>query len=142
MKKKIDYITVILGLLILAMGLYLIKTLVDPQGILLPLPYVCIGLGCGVFGRGMGNIIGKRIMKSNPEQAKLVAIEEKDERNITIGNMAKGKAYDMMIFVFGALQVSFALMGVDLVVILLLVAAYLFVVGYGVFYRIKFDKVM
>jgi 4-hydroxybenzoate polyprenyltransferase len=69
-------------------------------------------------------------------------IERKDERNIAISNRSKAKAYDLMIFVFGALMLSFALMGVDLVLILLLVFAYLFVVGYGIFYRIKYDKEM
>ncbi len=142
MKKRVDYILVALGLLLLVMGLCIIKTVRDPQGIILTLPYVCIGLGCGTFGHGMGKIISKRIISSDPEQAKRISIETNDERNISIGNMAKAKAYDMMIFVFGALQVSFALMGVDLVIILLLIAAYLFVVGSGIYYRIKYDKEM
>jgi hypothetical protein len=69
-------------------------------------------------------------------------IERKDERNVSISNRAKAKAYDLMIYVFGALLLSFALIGVDMVEILLLVFAYLFVAGYGVFYRIKYDKEM
>ena len=48
----------------------------------------------------------------------------------------------MMVFVFGALMVSFALMGIDMTAILLMVAVYLFVVGYGIFYRIKYEKEM
>ena len=48
----------------------------------------------------------------------------------------------MMIYVFGALMISFALMEVDMVVILLLVFAYLFVVAYGIYYRYKYDKKM
>lgn len=52
-------------------------------------------------------------------------IEENDERNINIGNRAKAKAYDMMIFVFGALMLSLALMNVDLMVVLMLVCCYL-----------------
>ncbi len=47
-----------------------------------------------------------------------------------------------MIYVFGALLLSFALMGVGLAPILLLDVAYLFVIGYGVFYRFKYDKEM
>lgn len=142
MKKTVSWLMVVLGVLLLVGGFVLLKAVAEPEGIMLSLPYICIGVGCGVFGHGMGNILGKRAMKNNPELAKKVSIEEKDERNVAIGNMAKAKAYDMMIFVFGALMISFALMGVDLVVILLFVAAYLFVVGYGVYYRIKLDKEM
>ena len=46
----------------------------------------------------------------------------------------------MMVFVFGALMIAFALMNVEWNVILLLVFAYLFVVGYGIFYRCKLEK--
>jgi 4-hydroxybenzoate polyprenyltransferase len=45
-----------------------------------------------------------------------------------------------MVFVFGALMISFALMNVDLAVVLLMVFAYLFVVGSHIYYRVKFEK--
>ncbi|HYF75143.1 MAG TPA: hypothetical protein VD757_01040, partial [Candidatus Nitrosocosmicus sp.] len=73
---------------------------------------------------------------------KQLEIDRHDERNIAIGNRAKAKAYDMMIYVFGALLLAFALMDVDMTALLLLVFAYLFVVGYGIYYRIKYDKEM
>ena len=81
-------------------------------------------------------------MYNNPNFKKQMEIEQKDERNIAIKNIAKAKAYDMMIFVFGVLMISLALMNVDMRVILMLVASYLFVVGYSVYCRIKFDKKM
>ena len=55
---------------------------------------------------------------------------------------AKGRAFDLMTFVFGALMVSFALMEVDLAALLLLVFAYLFVEGYAVYCRCKYEKEM
>lgn len=56
MKKSVTaYLLVIAGLLLLAGSLYLIRTVQDPQGIMRTLPYICIGLGSGVFGSGMGN---------------------------------------------------------------------------------------
>jgi hypothetical protein len=106
------------------------------------LPYVCIGLGCGIFGHGMGEIISRRAVKNHPDIKKQIQIDKQDERNVTIGNRAKAKAYDMMIFIFGALMLAFALMGIDTAAVLLLVIAYLFVVGYGIYYRCKFDKEM
>lgn len=143
MKSEITkYTTIVLGLGLLAIGLYLIKTSGDPQGAMRALPYVCIGIGCGLFGHGMGNIISERAIHSDPELKKKLDIEKNDERNIAIANKAKGKAFDMMTFVFGALMVSFALMGVDMFAVLLLVFAYLFVHGFALYYRFKFDKEM
>ena len=69
-------------------------------------------------------------------------IEQRDERNIAIADRAKGKAFDMMTFVFGALMLAFALMSVDLPAVLLLVFAYLFVHGYAIYYRCRYEKEM
>lgn len=130
----------LLGIVLLATGLILLKTVGEPEGILLPLPYICIGVGCGLFGGGMGSILGNRALKNHPEIRKQKEIEEKDERNRTISERAKSRAYDMMVFVFGALMVAFALMNVEVQVILLLVFAYLFVVFYGIWHRCKLEK--
>ena len=141
MKKNIrDYILVVVGLVLLVAGLALLKVVAEPQGIMLILPYICIGVGCGIFGHGMGSILSKKALKNHPEARKQMEIEEKDERNLTILNQSKARAYDMMVFVFGALMIAFALMNVEWKVILLLVFAYLFVVGYGIFYRCKLEK--
>ena len=97
MKTKImRYATTIIGLLLLAAGLYLTKMNSDPQGIMRVLPYVCIGIGCGLFGHGMGEIISERAVGSDPEIQRKLKIETNDERNITIANRAKGKAFDMI----------------------------------------------
>lgn len=130
----------VLGLVLLAVGLYLAKTIADPHGIMRALPYVFIGIGCGLFGQGMGGVIERRVLKKNPEILKQKEIEVNDERNREISSRAKAKAYDMMVFVFGALMIAFALMGVDLVALLLLVFAYLFVIGSGIYYRVKLEK--
>lgn len=140
--SKMDYIFIVIGVIVLAGGLFLVKTLFDPQGMMRALPYVCVGIGCGVFGHGMGNIISDRAIKNSPEVKKQIKIDRNDERNIAIANRAKAKAYDMMTFVFGALMLSLALMGIDMMAVLLLVFAYLFVESYGVYYRCKYDKEM
>lgn len=142
MKAKTDYIVTLIGIILLAVGLYLVKTLPDPQGLLLTLPYIFVGFGCGIFGHGMGNILSHKLTKNDPDFQKKLEIEKNDERNIAISNRAKAKAYDMMTFVFGALMVSFALMSIDTTAVLLLVFVYLFVHGYGIYYRIKYDKEM
>ncbi len=130
----------ILGLVLLAAGLYLVKTIAEPQGIMRALPYVCIGIGCGLFGQGVAGAIERNVYKKYPDMQKQKEIEVNDERNHEISNRSKAKAYDAMVFVFGALMPSFALMNVDVVVVLLLVFAYLFVVGIGIYYRCKLEK--
>lgn len=141
-KNGMDYIMAVIGILMFGVGLFLVKTITDPQGIMKALPYICVGLGCGIFGHGMGNVISRRTLKNSPDLQKHQEIEKNDERNVAIGNSAKAKAYDMMIFVFGALMLSYALMGIDMIVILLLVFAYLFVIAYGLYFRFKYDKEM
>ena len=140
--KKLQYAAVAAGLLLVAAGFCLLKMVPAPQGFLRALPYVCIGVGCGLFGGGLGSRIGDRAVQSDPETARRVRIEQNDERNIAVANSAKGKAFDWMTYVYSALMVSFALMGVDLVPLLLLVFAYLLVHGVALYYRIKFDKEM
>ena len=142
MKKFQNYVMIVVGLVLLVGGLVLLKVVDEPQGLMLTLPYICVGLGCGMFGGGMGNLIGSRVLESNPKAKKLKEIEEKDERNRMLASQAKARAYDMMVFVFGALMFSFALMNIELRAILLLVVAYLFVIGVGVYYRYKLDEEM
>ena len=139
-KNVINALTLVVGLALLGAGLYLVKTVFAPTGVMLALPYVFIGLGCGMFGQGVSGFVNRAVLKKNPEIAKQQEIEQKDERNQEIANRAKAKAYDAMVFVFGALMVAFALMGMDLVPVLLLVGAYLYVVGVGLYYRFKLEK--
>lgn len=141
-KNTVLACTTIIGIALLAIGLVLIKIIDTPQGIMLPLPYICIGIGCGIFGHGMGSIISNKTMKNNPDVAKKIEIEEHDERNIAISNRAKAKTYDMMLFVFSALLIAFALMGGKITGILLLVLSYLFMIGYFIYYLNKFQKEM
>ena len=141
-RNKCDYFLTALGLVMLAAGLFLVKKFPEPEGIMRVLPYVGIGLGCGIFGHGMGNIISLKAIKNSPDIQRQLEIDKMDERNIAIANRAKAKAFDMMVFVFGALMLSFALMGIDLTAVLLLVSAYLFIIFYGVYYRIKYDREM
>ncbi|HBD86912.1 MAG TPA: hypothetical protein DC001_05750 [Clostridiales bacterium] len=141
-QKKLNYVVDAIGFILLAGGLYLVKAFADPQGVMRALPYVCVGIGCGLFGHGMGNAISQRAMKSTPEIQKQLYIDTNDERNVAIANRAKGKAFDMMTFAFGALLLSFALMGIDMIAVLLLAFAYLFVQGCAIYYRCKYDKEM
>ena len=135
-----QYILTIAGILCCITGLVSLKAIAEPQGVLQVLPYLCIGIGCGVFGHGTGEIAANRAYVKNPQLRKQMEIEKQDERNIAIANQAKAKAYDSMLYVLGAVMIAFALMNVQTTTILLLVGAYLLVVGVNVFYLNKYQK--
>lgn len=141
--KIVRYIVfAIIGFVILGTGLVLIKLLPDADGILKTLPYICVGLGSGLLGGNLGTAIKNRVALKNPQIAKQVEIEEKDERNRAIGDRAKAKAYDLMLYSYSAILLAFALMGVELYVVLTLVAVYLFIVSTNAYYLIKYHKEM
>lgn len=137
-KVKSTILTAV-GLLVLIAGL-LAVTLFDLGN--QSAPYLCVGLGCGVFGQGLGELITRWSEKRNPEAARKREIEENDERNIALRDRAQAKAYRIMLPVFGALFLAFGLMNVELKVILLLVAAYLYICGCSVYYNAKYRKEM
>lgn len=140
--KKFRYLQVVLGVLLIAAGLILIKAVKEPEGLFRVLPFVFLGIGCGVFGSGVGALVSSWALKNEPQLQKQMEIEQKDERNIAITNQAKAKAFDAMLYLFGALMITFALMMVELPAILLLVVAYLVVDGIFIYYLSKFHKEM
>lgn len=142
MKKNLSLSISLIGIVVIAGGILLLKNFENPNEFMLTLSYICIGVGCGVFGHGMGNFVTIKTIQNNPEIKKQMDIARKDERNIAISNRAKAKAYDLMTYSFGALLLIFTLMGVDLIPLLLLVFIYLFIQIYAIYYRMKFDKEM
>lgn len=130
------------GLLILLAGFVLLKIGASAQQTMRVLPFVCIGLGSGIFGHGLGAVLNDKAARSDPERARKMEINAQDERNVAIARRAKARAFDMMIYVFGALMVTLALMQVELAAILLLVGAYLFVVGCRVYFQCRYEREM
>ena len=136
-RKIIDWAMLGVGIVLLTAGAFCVKTM-DVQAF----PYVCIGLGCGLFAHGIGGRIESRAVRSDPALARRMEIEKNDERNTTISNASKAKAFDLALYVFSALMLAFCLMNVETAVILLLTAAYLVVTGYWIYCRIQMDKKM
>ncbi len=122
----------LLGFVLIGAGIYMIRTVPDPL----------VGFGCGIFGHGLGDLLAKKAVQSDPAMARQLEIAQTDERNVMIGSMAKAKGYDMMTYVFGALMVAFALMGAPWTVIIPMVIAYLFVHGYAIYFRVKLENEM
>lgn len=138
MKKKGLYAALTaIGAALLILGGVLIKT----SG-LSTLPYLLIGCGAGCLGHGTGELINMRMRKKSPDWAKAQEIEENDERNLALRDKAQAGAYRLSLPVYGALFMALALMDAEIKVLLLLIAAYLFICGSSVYYRIKYEKEM
>ena len=116
--------------------------ILQPEGFLITLPYICLGAGSGALGYGISNIITDKLIQKNPGMQKQMEIDENDGRNILLATRAKAKAYDLMTLVFGVLMLLFTLMTVDVIPVLLFVSAYLFVQGYQIYYHYKYNKEM
>ncbi len=127
------------GILLAVVGICLIK-LSAAQWIASPVPYLCIGLGCGLFGHGTGELFSIRVRRRDPAFAKEIDVEMKDERNVALAHASKARGFDMMTYVFSALLMVYLLMGASVSVILPLVGAYLFVQFYALFQRYKLNK--
>lgn len=140
MKQIRDILIVSVSLLLLVCGVYWIKNVPEIADIWKTVPYLMLGIGCGGLGYGVGNIVNKMVLKGNAALAKQIEIDTRDERNIMIGNMAKAKGYDRMIYIFSALMLVYAFMGVSYTIIIPFVAAYLFVICSAVYYRFKIEK--
>ena len=128
------------GLVLLGGGLTLAVLYRESEGIMKTLPFVCLGVGCGIFGGNLGTAVRLHLQKKNSKAEKLAEIEEQDERNIAIRNGAKAKAYDMSFMVIGALLLIFVLLRVETYVLLMLIAAYLFIAGTNIYYICKLNK--
>lgn len=139
-RKEIVWIVV--GVVLWGIAVLLLRQNPGNSGFWRALPYVCLGVGAGLLGQGIGQMVQRKALQSDPELARQQEIEAGDERNIQLAQRAKAKAFDLMVFVFGALLLVFALMGVEMTALLLLVAAYLLVQGYAVYCRVKLEKEM
>ena len=139
-RKEIVWIVV--GVVLWGIAVLLLRQNPGNSGFWRALPYVCLGVGAGLLGQGIGRMVQRKALQSDPELARQQEIEAGDERNIQLAQRAKAKAFDLMVFVFSALLLVFALMGVEMTALLLLVAAYLLVQGYAVYCRVKLEKEM
>lgn len=129
----------LISIVALAIGAFLLKAdVLIPSGI----PYIFMAIGCGLFGKSTGDIYENHALKNDAQAKKQKEIEEKDERNVQIQNLAKAKAYDLMPFAIGALMLAFGLMNENLRVVISLVAVYVFIHIYSILWRFRLDKEM
>lgn len=135
--KKNNYLMLALGIGMFVAGLLLIK---NDQLESLLIPYLLIGFGAGLFGNGFSDLIVTQVMKKNPELAKEDRINREDERNQLISARSKEKAFDLATYLLGALMLAYALMKENLAIVLSLVAVYLFIQFYALYWRFRLEK--
>ena len=136
MKRKGSMVIAMAGVAVVVLGLFLMKRLGN-----VPLPGILIGLGAGALGCGLSGVLTERLSRKYPDMAGKT-VEQQDERNVAINNRAKARAYDLMVYVFGALMITFALMNADITMILLLIGAYFIVVACRIGFGAHYNKTM
>ncbi len=135
-KKVLYTVLILLGILFMAGGgLLREEALKQWSGVL-------IGVGAGLAGMSLANLVTAWVEASNPAYSRKVAIEQKDERNQLINNAARAKAFQAFTPIMGILMLVFVLINVDLLPILLLVGAYILVYVFYFVYLNKYLKEM
>ena len=135
MNRKVGAVVAVIGVAVLALGLFLMSRMSAA------LPGVLIGLGSGALGAGLSGVLTDALSRKYPDMARKT-VEQQDERNVAISNRAKARAYDLMVYVFGALMIACALMNADMTIILMLIGAYLIVVACRIGFAVHYDKIM
>lgn len=131
-----------LGVVLVALGLYIYQKTVGMDKTVVVIPYIFIAIGCGILGHFTGNLIQYYSTKGNEELKRQIEIEKNDERNVLIAEKSKAKAYDLMIYLFAAMLIIFSLMGADKLQLVVLVAIYLSLQIYALYWKSKFESRM
>lgn len=137
-----NYIFAAIGFLLFSAGIVLVLLFSNAQGIMKVLPFLCIGIGAGLGGASVGSIIRYRQMQKDPQLAKRIEVDTKDERNIAIANRAKAVAYDCTLVLFALLVIFLSLAQVKTYVTLVVVGVYLLIVFLQIFFLVKYHKEM
>lgn len=131
-----------LGVVLVALGLYIYQKTVGMDKTVVVISYIFIAIGCGILGHFTGNLIQYYSTKGNEELKRQIEIEKNDERNVLIAEKSKAKAYDLMIYLFAAMLIIFSLMGADKLQLVVLVAIYLSLQIYALYWKSKFESRM
>lgn len=137
-KAKRNYFQIIIGVLIL-LALVVYLQMPDPrQGVV----GVLLGVGITFAISGILSTIILRIETKSPERMKQSAIEQKDERNISIRNRSKARASDFSCWFFMVITYLNILIDGPLWMTLVMVGAFLLHQILVLFFLTKYSKEM
>ena len=137
-----EWFLTFVGIGLVVVGFLLHKYSLSTDKMIVTIPYIFIGVGCGIFGHFMDNLIKYFSTKNHKELERQIQIDKNDERNILIAEKSKAKAYDLMVYLFVSILIIFSLMGVDKLAIIMIVAIYLSIQIYALYWRSKFENKM
>ena len=104
---------------------------------------ICIGIGAGIFGGvGLPMLLSSLMPRINPKWARAQEIEKRDERNISICNASKAKAFDFMGIINGSAVVITVIRDKDWEIVSLFGLCYLVMFIVHIFYLQKYSKTM
>lgn len=120
-KQKIikGYLPIGMGIILLTLGLFVFKSEATKS-----VGGVCFGLGAGLLGMSLSNLVNLSYLEHHPEVQKQSKIESADERNIMINHMAKSKTLDI---------IQWFIIGIAYVTILMKASIWLTVISVAVF---------
>ncbi|MGG6313565.1 hypothetical protein [Paenibacillus macerans] len=139
MKKNravLQTVLLLLGMIVLAVGLAGIS------GMTRTWAGLCTGVGAGLIGMNVANLIIGAYYRNHPEVQKQSDIEAKDERNVTITNKAKAKAFDLTLKVLIIVPFLLILADSPLWMTLAAVGVYLFGFGAQIYFMMRYGKEM
>lgn len=103
---------------------------------------ICAGLGTGVFGMFVSNLITMLIETKNPEAVRIKKIAVNDERNAAIRDKAGARANRALSVVLPVVTMIFALMNVELAVTLIMCGVILLQAFVSIYYNDYYSKRM
>ncbi|MCL2492496.1 MAG: hypothetical protein FWF33_00430 [Clostridiales bacterium] len=110
MKSKFRSVILYVGIAVFAVGLLLTFIFSDASGTMSSVAAVLCGIGAGWIGAGVAFMIRGRRLKDDPERAKRLEIEEKDERNIHIREKAGYIMWFISLIMIAALMLTFRIL--------------------------------
>jgi hypothetical protein len=139
-KKFIPLICLMIGVVLIVVcligkGLEIFDTYKALFGIML-------GIGSGLFGGGLGQLVSVIMLEKDPALKKKKEIETSDERNVYINNKAKAKAFDIMGYTLPIAMFTQILLGVDFIITIIMLVSYFIIYATLIYYLNKYSKEM
>ena len=141
-RGRTAFILLIIGVILVIVSTITLFFLSEERYSYTVVSYLVFGIGFGLVGDALGRLNSLRLERKDPERMKIIRVEKNDERNIAIDEKAKAKAFSFMIYLYAAVLVLLAVMRVELRALLIMVAAYLLVVMFSLFVKLKLYKEM
>jgi uncharacterized Tic20 family protein len=103
---------------------------------------LCVGIGAGLIGMNIANLLIDLYYRKHPEIKKQVDIDARDERSLAITCKAKAKAFDITVILLIVVPFLLILAGSPLWVILATIGVYLFGFCAQIYFTIQLGKEM